>query len=382
METRDLADWCRGFLAGFLVTKPCDAIRHLDGIASEFATTSRFRIHYLRFGPDQGEAVVFLHGNGASSTWWEETMIALPPTFRAIAPDLRGYGLSDRSALVDATRGVQDWVDDLYALLDSLSVDRFHLVGHSLGGLTSWGVMADSRASGRLRTVTVVAPGPPCGFGGVHGESGLPNNPDFAGSGGGLVHPRFVKLLAKRVRSGIDPFSPRAVMNRLFWKPPFRPAREEDFLTAMLQMHLGPNQYPGDSVPLPHWPGVAPGRFGPVNAISPKYNCDLARTVLAAKEKPPVLFVIGADDLPISDNSLSDPGMQGKLGLRPGWPGDAVFPPQPLRSQLNAFLRDYEQCGGRVTRAEFPDCGHSPFVEKPLRFQGLLAGLIATAAGR
>jgi hypothetical protein len=64
--------------------------------------------------------------------------------------------------------------------------------------------------------------------------------------------------------------------------------------------------------------------------------------------------------------------MQGKLGLRPGWPGDAVFPPQPLRSQLNAFLRDYEQCGGRVTRAEFPDCGHSPFVEKPLRFQELL----------
>jgi pimeloyl-ACP methyl ester carboxylesterase len=53
-----------------------------------------------------------------------------------------------------------------------------------------------------------------------------------------------------------------------------------------------------------------------------------------------------------------------------------------LRSQLNAFLRDYEQCGGRVTRAEFPDCGHSPFVEKPLRFQELLAGLIATAAGR
>jgi pimeloyl-ACP methyl ester carboxylesterase len=116
-------------------------------------------------------------------------MITLPPAFRAIAPDLRGYGLSDRSALIDATRGVQDWVDDLYALL--VSVDRFHLVGHSLGGLTSWGVMADSRASGRLRTVTVVAPGPPCGFGGVHGESGLPNNPDFAGSGGGLVHPRF-----------------------------------------------------------------------------------------------------------------------------------------------------------------------------------------------
>ena len=93
----------------FLVTKPCDAIRHLDGIASEFATTSRFRIHYLRSGPDQGEAVVFLHGNGASSTWWEETMIALPPAFRAIAPDLRGYGLSDRSALIDATRGLLRW---------------------------------------------------------------------------------------------------------------------------------------------------------------------------------------------------------------------------------------------------------------------------------
>src|ERR1700757_1039483 len=74
-------------------------------------------------------------------------------------------------------------------------------MGHSLGGLTFWGVMAASRPSGRLRTADRARAGTTVRLRGVHGKSGLPNNPDFAGSDGGPVHLRFVKLLAKNYRS-------------------------------------------------------------------------------------------------------------------------------------------------------------------------------------
>ena len=49
----------------------------------------------LTSGPQDGEPVLFLHGNLSSSTFWEETMLALPNRFRAVAPDQRCYGLSD-----------------------------------------------------------------------------------------------------------------------------------------------------------------------------------------------------------------------------------------------------------------------------------------------
>lgn len=307
-------------------------------------------------------------------------MLALPPGLRGIAPDLRGYGLSDPAALIDATRGVQDWVDDLEVLLDHLAVDRFDLVGHSLGGMVCWGAVADRRLACRIRSVTLVAPGPPCGFGGLRGAHGEPNNPDFSGAGAGLAHPRLLELLARHERTVSDPFfSPRAVMNRMFWKPPYRPAREEDFLTGMFQMHLGSDRYPGDIEWSRFWPGFAPGRFGPINAISSKYNQGLTGRVLDSTEKPPLLFIIGADDLAISNAAASDAGLQGKLGYRPGWPGEALFPPQPMLLQLQYVLHKYEERGGAVAQERFDNCGHSPFIEQPRRFRELVLSMVRGA---
>jgi len=347
------------------------AIAHLPGIRAAVADTSRLRIHYLRPGPEEpGEPVLFIHGNAAASTWWEETMLTLPTGFHGIAPDLRGYGLTDRSGVIDATRGIQDWVDDLHALLESLGIDSFHLVGHSLGGMICWGVVADSRFAGRLRNVTLVAPGPPCGFGGVHGEDGEPNNRAFSGSGAGLVNRRLVSQLKVRDRGLLDPmFSPRAVMNRMFWKNTFRCPREEDFLTAMLQIHLGRGRFPGDFRVSRSWPWVAPGKRGPINAMSPKYNRSLSRRFIEVHEKPPLLVLFGSDDAIVSDLPGPDAGTQGKLGLLPGWPGEDAFPPQPVKTQVLATLRRYAERGGEVAQQTFADCGHTPFVEKPLAFR-------------
>ncbi len=57
---------------------------HLPGIESAFMRTSRLRMHILSSGPVQGYPVLFLHGNLATSTFWEETMLSLPPQFRSV----------------------------------------------------------------------------------------------------------------------------------------------------------------------------------------------------------------------------------------------------------------------------------------------------------
>jgi pimeloyl-ACP methyl ester carboxylesterase len=319
-----------------------------------------------------GEPVLFLHGNLASSTFWEETMLTLPSNFRAVAPDLRGYGLTDPSVRIDATRGVAEWVEDAVALADAFGWDRFHVVAHSLGGGITWGMIA--RYSDRIASVTLVAPGPPCGFGGAKGARGELNHNDGAGSGAGLALAPLLEYLAHGKPGEVsDVFSPRGVMNRLYWKPPFRPSREDQLVTAMLQVHLGDDRLPGDKRPSSHWPGFAPGVHGPINAMSPLYNQWVLPELVDADIKPRLLWIYGAADPVICNRSPSDPGTQGKLGIRSDWPGAEEFPPQPLLDQVNFALDQYAQHGGVVTRQIMAEVGHTPYLERPAEFQRALA---------
>lgn len=346
-------------------------IHHLPGIESHRIRSRRLETDVLTHGPAEGQPVLMLHGNLSAGRFWEETMTALPSRFFGAAPDMRGYCGSDPSATIDATRGFGDWADDAMALADAFGWDCFHLVAHSLGGCIAWAMMG--RRAERLLSVTLVAPGPPCGFGGARGSRGELNHPDGAGSGAGLAHPKFVEGIAAGQRDVTDDFfSPRAAMNRLMWNPPFRPEREEAFLAAMLGVHLGEARFPGDQRKSPHWPGFAPGAWGPVNAMSPAHNQHVLAELLAARHKPPILWAYGEADAIICDNSASDAGTQGMLGLRPDWPGEQEFPPQPLRRQVAYALEQYEQLGGSVTRLAMPGVGHSPHIEQPEEFQAAL----------
>jgi len=124
----------------------------IPGITAETVTTDRLSTRVLFSGPEDGIPVLFIHGNFSSATWWEETMVSLPPEYRAIAPDLRGFGGSDPAVKVNAQIGMRDFVEDAIALMNQLGYDRFHLVGNSLGGLVVWWMMADE--SERLISVT------------------------------------------------------------------------------------------------------------------------------------------------------------------------------------------------------------------------------------
>src|SRR5690606_8001373 len=325
--------------------------------------------HALFSGPQDGVPVLFVHGNASSSTFWEETMLALPPGFRAIAPDLRGYGDTD-DELIDATRGVGDWVEDLLALKAELGLQRYHVVGHSLGGSVLWGLLAADGVS--IVSATLVAPGSPYGFGGTRGENGIPCFPDFAGSGGGSVNPDFAARMASGDRSSDEANAPRSVMNTYYWKPPFRAEREEALLSGLLSEKVGPEKYPGDYAASENWPGVAPGVHGPANAISPKYVGNTVEKLLAMPDKPRILWVRGVDDQIVSDMSLFDFGTLGKLGAVPGWPGDEVFPPQPMVSQTRYVLSLYQSEGGEYEEVAMDDVGHTPYLERPQEFMAAL----------
>jgi pimeloyl-ACP methyl ester carboxylesterase len=302
-------------------------------------------------------------------------MLALPLGYRGIAPDLRGYGDSE-DKLVDATRGCMDWADDLLRLMDTLGVIRFHVAGHSLGGSVVWALLAS--APQRLLSVTLAAPGSPFGFGGTRGVNGEACAPDFAGSGGGTVNPEFVRLLGEGYRGADVPnASPRLVMNSFYWKPPFVPAREEALLSSMLSEKTGPQKYPGDMTPSSNWPMVAPGVWGPINALSPKYVGDTVPRVIGAPVKPPVLWVRGADDQIVSDTSLFDLNFLGQLGAVPGWPGAETHPPQPMVAQTRAVLEAYRQNGGTYSEVVLNDCGHTPYIERPEAFNQAFHKIIA-----
>lgn len=341
----------------------------LPGITSRMIDTSRLKTHVLFSGPDRGTPVLFLHGNAASSTCWEEVMLKLPEGFRGIAPDLRGYGDTE-DKLIDATRGAKDWVEDLIALMDALNIKKAHVVGHSMGAAIAFGFVA--AASERFLSVTLVNPSSPYGFGGTKDVEGTPCYDDFAGSGGGVVNPEFPKLIAAGDRSSDNPqASPRVVMNSFYWKPPFKPAREEDLLSSMLTEKIGEQKYPGDFVASSNWPNVAPGKFGPINALSPKYVGDSVEKFISAPSKPHVLWIRGDSDMIVSDTSFFDMGNLGKLGFVPGWPGEEIHPPQPMVGQVRHILDQYKANGGSYEEIVIGDTGHFPYIEKPDEFMAL-----------
>jgi hypothetical protein len=212
----------------------------------------------------------------------------------------------------------------------------------------------------------------PYDFGGTKDVDGTPCWADFAGSGGGTANPEFVRRLEAKDRTEGDPNSPRNVMNNFYFKPPFRATskREEAYLWSVLSTRVGDENYPGDMTVSENWPGVAPGTKGMNNAISPKY-CNLEGFALV-EPGPPVLWVRGDSDAIVSDTSVLDFGTLGRMNAVPGWPGEEIFPPQPMVSQIRAVLDAYEAHGGTYREEVIPDCGHTPHVEKPEEFRRLL----------
>jgi pimeloyl-ACP methyl ester carboxylesterase len=348
----------------------------LPGVRSRTLRTTRLAQHVYESGPTapgSAEAIVLVHGNISSARFFEELMAALP-SYYIVAPDMRGYGASE-AKVTDATRGLRDYSDDIHALVEMLGLERFHLLGWSLGGNLAMQYVIDHPE--RVLTLTLQSTGSPYGFGCTHGADGTPNWDDFAGSGAGVINPETRARLEAHDFTADSPFSPRNALRQLIVKPTFHfdPEREDILVEQMLLMKIGDEYYPGDSVPSLNWPFSAPGRYGSNNALSPKYHHLSGLADLAGG--PPILWVHGADDQIVSDAALADLGTLGKMGLIPGWPGEEVYPSQPMVTQIRAVLDRYAANGGQYREEVFVDCGHSPVFEHPERFRELFTAFIA-----
>jgi pimeloyl-ACP methyl ester carboxylesterase len=108
---------------------------------------------------DQGQgvlALVFLHCWGGSTRTWERVIAALPLGYRTVAIDQRGWGASEHPT---HGYGVADLADDTEGAIEALNLERYVLVGHSMGGKTAQ-LLASRRPKG-LVGLALVAPAPP-----------------------------------------------------------------------------------------------------------------------------------------------------------------------------------------------------------------------------
>lgn len=102
----------------------------IDG-AARVAACGDARFTYLEQGA--GTPLVLLHGIGSAARSWRHQLQGLSHAFRVIAWDAPGYGGS--SALTKDEPDAGDYAMALDSFVDALGIDRFHLVGHSLGSL-------------------------------------------------------------------------------------------------------------------------------------------------------------------------------------------------------------------------------------------------------
>lgn len=89
-------------------------------------------------GPSDGTVVLMIHGFPDSAKLWRNQISTLTDAgYRVLAPDVRGYGHSDKPADV-ADYHISNLASDMLAVLDAVEVDDAHVVGHDWGAAVSW----------------------------------------------------------------------------------------------------------------------------------------------------------------------------------------------------------------------------------------------------
>jgi 3-oxoadipate enol-lactonase len=100
---------------------------------------SDVQVHAVVSGRADGPVVVLSNSLGSTHRMWDAQLAALEQRFRVVRYDTRGHGASPVPL---GPYGIDDLADDLIALLDRIGVERAHLVGLSLGGMTAMRVAA------------------------------------------------------------------------------------------------------------------------------------------------------------------------------------------------------------------------------------------------
>ena len=92
------------------------------------------RTNYLEAGSGD-QTIVFVHGSGPGVTAyanWRGVLPVLGENFRCVAPDMVGFGYSERPEKPDYS--LDTWADQTLGVMDALGIEKAHLVGNSFGG--------------------------------------------------------------------------------------------------------------------------------------------------------------------------------------------------------------------------------------------------------
>ncbi|WP_169545449.1 alpha/beta fold hydrolase [Sneathiella aquimaris] len=108
-------------------------------ITNGFAELSDITLHYAEVGRGHDTLVIFLHGFPEFWYTWRQQLPVIGTHFHAVAPDLRGYNLSDRPEDPKAYT-IGPLINDVIELAHHFGHEKFYLVSHDWGAAIGWSV--------------------------------------------------------------------------------------------------------------------------------------------------------------------------------------------------------------------------------------------------
>jgi pimeloyl-ACP methyl ester carboxylesterase len=123
-------------LALVLILAACCALpKETPKLKHDYAEVNGVRLHYVSAG--KGPLIIFLHGFPEFWYEWKDQLPEFAKDHRAVAPDMRGYNLSEKPAGVEHYQ-MKELVEDVRALAEHLGYKKFVLVAHDWGGGVAW----------------------------------------------------------------------------------------------------------------------------------------------------------------------------------------------------------------------------------------------------
>ena len=143
------------FVAGFVAPEPAaeDAASDATDTAPREIEAGGRRLRVLDLGTGEGAPIVLVHGFGADLNAWMFNQPALAERRRAVALDLPGHGGSIKQVGAGDAEAFASAVSDALA---ALGIERFHLVGHSMGGAIA--LVLAGQMLRRIASLTLLAP--------------------------------------------------------------------------------------------------------------------------------------------------------------------------------------------------------------------------------
>src|SRR5580698_5706101 len=123
-------------LAFVLILAACCALpKETPKLKHDYAEVNGVRLHYVSAG--KGPLIIFLHGFPEFWYEWKDQLPEFAKDHRAVAPDMRGYNLSEKPAGVEHYQ-MKELVEDVRALAEHLGYKKLVLVAHDWGGGVAW----------------------------------------------------------------------------------------------------------------------------------------------------------------------------------------------------------------------------------------------------